>query len=149
MIHEFGDMWTAWDRADLFLITTNSYLKSPGVLVMGRGVARQARDRFPGLDKTLGMHIDHLGCYGLLISPLWPERKLGLFQVKGHFSHPADLDLITKSTRELVDWCLAHPSAEVHLNFPGIGNGQLKAEEVMPVITALPDSVHVWRYKRV
>ncbi len=48
-----GDMWTAYDDADLFLITTNSTLKKNGVLVMGRGIARQACDRCPGLDTAL------------------------------------------------------------------------------------------------
>lgn len=46
-------MWTAYDDADLFLITTNSTLKKNGVLVMGRGIARQACDRCPGLDTAL------------------------------------------------------------------------------------------------
>lgn len=47
-------MWSAYDDADLFLITTNSTLKKNGALLMGRGIARQARDLFPGLDLALG-----------------------------------------------------------------------------------------------
>jgi hypothetical protein len=44
-----GDMWSAYNRANLFLVTTNSTLKRNNALVMGRGIARQARDRFPGI----------------------------------------------------------------------------------------------------
>jgi hypothetical protein len=148
MIPCIGNIWSVWQEADLFLITTNSTLTS-GRLVMGRGIAREARDRFPGLDYTLGMHIDwscgNQGTYGLFVSPLWPEKKLGLFQVKRHFSQQADLELITYSTRLLRDWCIAHPDASVHLNFPGIGNGRRPITEVMPIIAQLPDNVQVWR----
>jgi hypothetical protein len=52
-----GDMWSVYQEADLFLITTNATLKRNGALVIGRGIARQARDRFPGLDIALGRHI--------------------------------------------------------------------------------------------
>lgn len=49
-----GDMWSAYDGADLFLVTTNGVVTRDGKLVMGAGIARQARDRFPGLDEALG-----------------------------------------------------------------------------------------------
>ncbi len=49
-----GNMWTAYEPADLFLITTNSTIRRDGALVMGRGIARQAKERFPDLDVTLG-----------------------------------------------------------------------------------------------
>ena len=52
-----GEMWDAYDDADLFLITTNASLKQNGALVMGRGIVRQARDRFLVLDLALGREI--------------------------------------------------------------------------------------------
>ncbi|MFW6042645.1 MAG: hypothetical protein ACOC9C_03095, partial [Chloroflexota bacterium] len=86
-------MWTAYDDADLFLITTNSTLKKNGALVMGRGIAQQARNRFPGLDLALGREIarrcGNRGEYGLLVSPRWPAAKLGAFQVKTDYGRPA------------------------------------------------------------
>lgn len=42
-----GDMWSVYDDADLFLITTNSTLKKNGALAMGRGIAQQARAASP------------------------------------------------------------------------------------------------------
>lgn len=89
-----GDMWTAYTAVDLFLITTNSTLRQGDhALVMGRGIARQAKERFPGLDTALGRQIQALcgnqGIYGLLISLRWPAAKLGAFQVKRHYSQPA------------------------------------------------------------
>ncbi len=76
-----GDMWSAYPEADLFLITTNSTLQPGNILVMGRGIAKQARERFPGLNKALGQQIAQTcgrsGQYGLLISPRWPRLKSG------------------------------------------------------------------------
>lgn len=109
-----GEMWSAYGDADLFLITTNSTLKQSGALVMCRGIARQARDRFPGtsaplstsLDLALGREIaavcGHLGHYHLLVSPRWPAAKLGAFQVKSHYARPASPTLIRRSALALL-----------------------------------------------
>lgn len=146
-----GNMWTAYAVADLFLITTNSTLKkSSQGLVMGRGIARQAKERFPGLDIALGKQIQanygNLGVYGLLVSPRWPDAKLGAFQVKRHYSQPATLGLIRQSTAALCTWCSQHPDARVALNFPGIGNGRLRREDVLPIIAQLPTQITIWEY---
>lgn len=155
---KIGDMWSAYDNADLFLITTNATIKRNGALVMGRGIARQAFDRFPGLDAVLGKQILNVcgtpsalprsgqGEYGLLVSSRWPKAKLGAFQVKWHYSQPASLDLIRCSTAMLCAWCADHPAAHIALNFPGIGNGSLHREDVLPIIAQLPDQVTIWEY---
>ncbi|MCI0579953.1 MAG: hypothetical protein L0332_24090 [Chloroflexi bacterium] len=147
----YGDMWTAYSKADLFLITTNSTIRQNGALVMGRGIACQARDRFPGLDKALGRQIlnacGHLGEYGLLVSPRWPAAKLGAFQVKTRYDQPADPTIIEHSTAALHAWCAAHPTALVCLNFPGIGNGRLPREQVLPIVEQLPANVTIWEYQ--
>ena len=146
-----GNMWAAYTAADLFLITTNSTLKkSSHALVMGRGIAQQARDRSPGLAEALGQHIlktcGSLGEYSLLISPRWPVAKLGAFQVKRHYRQAASLELIQRSTAALRAWCTEHPDAIVHLNYPGIGNGRLRREDVLPIVMQLPDQVTIWEY---
>lgn len=144
-----GNMWKAFDGADLFLITTNSTLKRrTNALVMGQGIARQARDRFPGLEKALGRRILNTcgmhGEYGLLVSPRWPAAKLGAFQVKRHYSELASQELIQRSTAALGHWCADHPHASVHFNFPGIGNGRLHRADVLPTVAQLPDQVTIW-----
>lgn len=145
-----GNMWTAYTTADLFLVSTNSTIRQDGALVMGRGIARQAKERFPGLDAALGRQVQALcgnqGIYGLLVSPRWPAAKLGAFQVKRHYSQPARLELIRRSTAALCTWCADHPDTSVHLNYPGIGNGRLHREAVLPIIAQLPDQVTIWEY---
>jgi hypothetical protein len=120
----FGNMWTAYVVADLFLVSTNSTIRQDGALVMGRGIARQAKERFPGLDVAMGRQIQALcgnqGIYGLLVSSRWPVAKLGAFQVKRHYSQAASLELVRRSTAALCAWCADHPDAQVALNFPGV-----------------------------
>ncbi len=124
---KIGDMWTAYTAVDLFLVTTNITLKQGDhALVMGRGIVRQAKEWFPGLDTALGRQIQALcgnqGVYGLLVSPRWPAAKLGALQVKRLYSQPASLELIRHSMVALCVWCAEHPHTLVALNFPGIGN---------------------------
>lgn len=166
MILKRGDMWSAWDAADLFLITANACIKPDHRLVMGAGIAKQARDRWPGIDLRAGTALRGLSKggegfkrngrkyvllkpdYKLLVSGDYPMRKLGLFQVKDYFHASASTSLIRESASALEFWCRAFPEAQVHLNFPGIGNGRLKKDAVLPIIEFLPDSVHVWQFER-
>lgn len=152
-----GDMWSAYERADLFLITTNGVLDSQQNLVMGRGIAREARERIPALPKLFGQEILRLGngCflkergafeYGFLQHENWPDLKIGLFQVKYRWFENADPTLIQFSVRSLNMYLRLHPQLQVHLNYPGIGNGHLDTNVVSPIIHQLTDQVTVWKY---
>jgi hypothetical protein len=144
MKRRIGDMWGAYGRG-LFLITTNSYLRKDGALVMGRGIASQALERWPDVQFNYGRLVKeacgHLGIYGLLIGP---DEDFGLFQVKKHFRASASPEIIQKSAAMLSAWCVEHPEIEVNLNYPGIGWGRLSKETVEPIISNLPDTVNIW-----
>lgn len=146
----YGNMWDVYDEADLFLITTNSFIKRNGALVMGAGIAREARDRFPGLDLALGRKIKHLGKYGLIVSEKWPDKKLGAFQVKYHFKDSASLELIEYSCNDLITFITQNTLrfGTVHLNYPGIGNGKLTEDDVYPIVRKLPDCVTLWEQRQ-
>lgn len=147
-----GDMWSVWNEADLFLITANSTIVD-GKLVMGAGIALQARERFPGIDARLGLEIlswpGHLGVYGLLISFDWSHldtrARLGLFQTKTNWRDPSPLSLVRRSVEELAIQAARWDEKRFHLNFPGIGCGGLDPAQVTPLIKTLPDNVNVWR----
>lgn len=153
MILERGDMWSVFGKTDLFLITTNPIINKQGLAVMGRGIAKQMADRYPEVreDFAQAMHMlrdtdcwpcytDTIGGYG------YPKQTVGFFMVKDHWAAPARLDIIQKSVDELCAWLQDDPKERVDLNFPGIGNGRLSREEVLPLLQKLPDSVHVWEY---
>lgn len=159
----YGNMWSAYNDADLFLITTNGTTRNER-LVMGAGIAREAKNRFAlwDLDKALGQDISRREVkmerdgykihdpYYLLVSPKWPQAKLGLFQTKDYFRDKADLFLISTAVEMLAEWVKeqekeAGRQLSVHLNCPGIGYGGQALERVMPYLLKLPESVAVWR----
>lgn len=141
--------WYARDNVDLALFTTNSVVTRDGRLVMGAGLARQVRDRWPGIDRAIGSQVREMGRdYHLLISPRWPQARVGAFQVKWDWHDQSDLGLIAKATLRLqvfVTTTLAERGRDrlVILNFPGVGNGRLSVADVKPFLDVLPDQVIV------
>jgi hypothetical protein len=148
-----GNLWDSKD--DLILVTCNSYLRKDGALVMGRGAALELKEKYPGLPRSFGAWIEdtcgHLGEYGVIVFPLillkvkegsWKYR--GVFQVKKHFKFPAQLDVIEHSCNILLDVMKSNHIKTTSMNFPGIGFGQLKYEDVLPIVEKLPDSVTLY-----
>ena len=147
MILKQGDMLANLVQGDIYLVTTNSYIRKDGALVMGRGAAKQLATMFPNLPFELGKRIEHLGEYnvGVLTQTNDSKLSLGAFQVKYNFADAADLDLIGRSVDELHR--LAVEDGRVfHVNFPGIGNGRLTYDSVLPLLASLPDNVCVWTF---
>lgn len=148
--YEFGNMWNGYRHSDAFCITTNSYLKEDGSLVMGRGIAKVTKRIFEDMPHDFGNRISdkcgHLGFYGVL--PLDPENsRFVAFQVKKHFKEDSSLDLVEKSTKMLGNIARDHDFKRFDLNFPAIGNGGREVEEVKPILEDnLPNNVHVWRF---
>ncbi len=142
MIREIGNMWDIYGDHECFLITTNSYIRQDGALVMGRGIALQAKNRWSQLPYDLGECIEHLEVYGLL----WCSG-IGAFQVKKHYMRDAQTDIIRHSTSMLKLHAHNHPNVRYDLNFPGIGHGRLEHDEVHEIISILPDNVHIWTLK--
>lgn len=140
MILRTGNMWDEYPGADLFLVTTNSK-KHGHKLVMGKGIALEAATRYKGLNLALGERIEHLGVYGLLVSENWPTAKLGAFQTKIDPADPSPTWLIHYSALMLDQFIRRNKVLMVYLNFPGIGNGGLTREQVLPLVSFLPDNV--------
>lgn len=141
-----GNMLNHLNDCDFAFITTNSYVKNNGRLVMGRGIAQQVRDSFPDIDLDLGKTITsrglHLKTYDLIQSQTYP--KIWAFQVKWHWADKANLTLIESACDELSNMAQYNYDKVFYLNFPGIGNGQLSREEVLPIVEQLPDNVTIW-----
>jgi len=148
-----GDLWSELGLAELLLVTTNAVVTQDGRLVMGRGAAREARDRFAGLDRDLGEVIrsmaspieQHLVQYGVALArgTYHPITRLGAFQVKAHWQDAASPELIAYSCGRLA--AIADRYHRIALNFPGIGAGGLPAEQVTPLLLVLPDHVLIYR----
>lgn len=151
MKFQFGDMLECIVPGPVYLVTTNSFIKRDGCLVMGRGAAKQLALQKPILPKILGRLIandcGHLGEYNVGIYTGGSQVSCGAFQVKYHWGDAADIELIKRSTDCLIELANSKPDVEFHLNYPGIGNGRLDIDLVEPIIDRLPDNVNVWRFE--
>lgn len=129
----------------VYIVTTNSYIRRDGSLVMGRGAALEATKRIPGIDSEAGKLIPHLGTYGFIIvrTPLDYTAGFGLFQVKYKFDDPADLELIKYSADKLTSLATREKNCQFRMNYPGIGFGHLTREVVEPLLSELPDNVTI------
>lgn len=151
MILEKGDMWSVFGKTGLFMITTNPIKRKDGAIVMGRGIAKQAAERFPTLPYDFGYrYSEHFAGYqGLTPTGLVKEydgQTIGYFMVKRHWRLPAEILIIEDSVLDLCEY--AHSFRRVDLNFPGIGNGKLAREDVLPLLQVLPDNVHIWEFEQ-
>jgi hypothetical protein len=139
---------------DLYVFTGNAFVRRDGALVMGRGAAREVRDTHPWVPYALGNIIANRPRYGFMevhhVINRYAKDCIGIFQVKEHFKDAADLDLIRLSCDEMLNWHDGLPadrrfSMKVHMNCPGVGNGRLPDEAVMPLMEQMPDWLHLYR----
>jgi len=56
-----GDIWDFYEKGFWIVITTNGNVKDNGEAVMGKGIALQARQRYPLLPSMLGKGILEIG----------------------------------------------------------------------------------------
>lgn len=145
-----GNMWSIFGNTDLFMITTNPIKRADCAIVMGRGIAKQAKDRYPSLPFDFARARDPaiVGYQGLTPTGLigWYDKQaIGYFMVKRHWREMAALNIIEDSAIDLSEY--AHHFKRIDLNFPGIGNGRLTREEVLPRLEVLPDNVHIWEFE--
>lgn len=152
MQHKYGDMLADIRPGDIYLVTTNSFIRKDGAVVMGRGAAKQLAEMYPNIPYLFGKSIaadcGHLGEYNVgVLTDKGSNTSLGAFQVKFHFKDEADLELIQRSVNRL--HTLACEDGRIfHLNYPGIGNGRRRISEVSYMLAELPDNVNVWRFKQ-
>jgi O-acetyl-ADP-ribose deacetylase (regulator of RNase III) len=97
-----GDIWTI--ECDFLCITTNGVVKRNGELVMGKGIAKEAATRFPGIATELGTLVMCSGNHVYVAwhcGSLYKAGSLLSFPTKHDFRHKSDLALIEQSCVEL------------------------------------------------
>ena len=122
-----GNLWDT--LADAIVITTNGATRKDGAAIMGRGVALQAKQRYPGIEYVLGRLIRENGNHVNMIVHNIP--RVISFPVKDHWRQRADLKLINQSAAELVQLVnlgssLSYDLQTIVLPRPGCGNGKLR-----------------------
>jgi len=129
MLEQSGDLWTARQPGDWVVITVNATLRKDGWLVMGRGLALEASKRYPSLQYELGGLIKQ---HGSRLEVLEYDKLIS-FPVKNHFKDKADINIILKSTLQLLD---AAQRIEGRVLMPRVGSGYGRLDwlEVRPML---------------
>lgn len=134
MIEVSGNLFDVPDRPEFAIcIPTNGNVKKGDVAVMGAGVAKVARDKYPGCDAALGIR---LASRGHKVQQFWIEPNLISFPTKNNWKDESNIEIVRKSCNELVAWSLKHVEIkQFYLPKVGSGLGGLNYEqEVKPIL---------------
>jgi len=130
----YGNIWYFHQYGPV-CITTNSVIKKDGGLVMGAGIALQAKKRFPELPGKLADIVREHGNVPVYM----PVENLFSFPTKNNWRDPSDIDLIRRSCLDLVTITNQMGFKQVFLPKPGCGKGQLDWNDVSAVINPILD----------
>lgn len=127
------NIWDYLGRG-IIAITTNGSTTRDGRAILGRGVARQAAERFPLLARELGQLLQQHGNHVVELS-----GGLASFPVEESPWSLPDLRLIRQSAEELRRLADQRGWPLVVVPRPGCGGGGLQWEDVRPVLTEFFD----------
>ncbi|MBN2563406.1 MAG: ADP-ribose-binding protein [Phycisphaerae bacterium] len=133
MIEKVCNLWL--ERAEYRCIPTTGAVGGDGAAVMDSGLAKEAAQRFSGLELDLGRLLTSRGNHVHLVRPDLISFPIQQFQWSG-----PSLQVIGRSAHELVALV---GEAKTLLPRPGCAEGQLPWEEVAKVLEFLPDNVIV------
>jgi hypothetical protein len=120
-----GNIWTYHYHGRWIIVTTNGAIKTNGAAVMGRGVAKELAIHYPDFPGMLGAIILSSGNNVYAFA----EYRVITFPVKNGWRKKADLALIQKSLRQLVELVnKTDLSDRFYMVRPGCGYGRLDWE---------------------
>ena len=128
MIEQKGNIWDT--KANFICITTCGDVKSNGKLVMGKGIAKQAVNRYPGLETMFGKLVHRDGNKFQVTTATDKERGLIIFPTKHQWIYPSNLSLVQESLSHLFALATNYPESIFALPRPGCGAGGLGSRRV-------------------
>ena len=144
-----------WDfyteQNHVLLWTGNTTTTSRGLAVMGRGLAKELSDKYPGIKRLASEIISKqpqirtaVDPYGnrvlihkprvVIVAEIMHGSIIGMFPVKYGWWEDASLDIIRQSAIELRDLAQRYSHYTFVCNFPGIGAGRLPYDSVLKVL---------------
>lgn len=145
MREAIGSIWKS--GADAIVIPTNMARTLTGLAVMGAGLARQAKDRIPHIQRWLGAYYEISGAdYGTStinqVATIW-SHEVGAWVVAfptKRFPHEdSSLDIIRKSIVGLIDLAAMHKWEAVAMPRIGTGHGGLDWADVRFILESILD----------
>lgn len=161
-----GNLWDL-SKGHLLCITTNGYTKVNGELVMGRGIAKEAIEKFPEFSYVLGrmirslstnrvLYVGEFGDYSIISFPVKP--KYGIYDgtnvvshMKKHFkvgdkvpgwACKADINIIETSCIELAALTIGEDRS-IYLPRMGAGAGELDWNVVKEIASKYLDDRYI------
>jgi len=117
---------------------------------MGRGIALEAKTKYPTLPYDFGKVLSNLNPQidQHFVGPIgeYDGTPIWYFMVKDHWQEDASLMIIASSCFYLTRGFADLKDKRIDLNFPGIGNGKLSRDAVLYLLEDLPDNIHIWEY---
>jgi hypothetical protein len=129
MFETVGDIWEYADTG-IIAITTNGSTTSDGRAIFGRGVARQAAGRFPGIAEKLGRLLKENGNHVFDLS-----NGIVSFPVEETPWSLPDLRIIARSAQELRALADMSGWQRINVPWPGCGGGGLARKDVKPILS--------------
>lgn len=155
-----GNLFDHIGTANIICITTNGFVKANGKCVMGRGCAKEATRRWPGIAKILGDRIKDRGntVHGLIrddatiiasfpVKPVYGICKEDRSNVVRHMQNKfkpgdkvpgwacvADPMIIETSAQEIAEIVNRERFKEIILPRPGCGAGELNWADIKPLL---------------
>lgn len=127
------------DGSEAVCVTTNGVIKKDGNAVMGKGIAKEADERY----ELAGILAKYLKEHGNHVYMLKQSREgfwLLSFPTKNDWRNDSDINLITQSAHELVALCNNYNIKRCYITPPGCANGHLNWEyQVKPAIEKILD----------
>jgi len=126
------DIWQV--ECDWLCITTNGMIRNDGKAVMGKGIARQAKDRIPDIDIALAESITRKGNIVSVIGK-HENKWIISFPTKHDWRDDSDINLIKQSSEQLKShFDKQQTKPTVLFARPGCGNGKLIWSDVKAII---------------
>lgn len=136
------DLPIVHDATEAVCVTTNAMIKKDGTAVMGKGIAKEANDRYD-LSKELANRLQANGnhVYMLKIVDNGDKSfKIFSFPTKYDWRDNSDLNLIRQSAIELMSLLDYYAIKRCYLTPPGCANGHLSWDmQVMPMLAPILD----------
>lgn len=120
------------------LIPTNGIVTKDNKNVMGAGLAKQFKDKYPGIDLKLGHLIKNFGNHVFHLNEFMSlDKNYYSFPTKNDWKSPSELNIIKRSCKEIKNIC---DDNKIYLPQVGCGCGSLDWELVKPILDDLLDN---------
>lgn len=141
MLTTVGDLFNPPPEVDAICIPTNGVVKKDNRLVMGAGVAKIARDKFPLIDAEFGFWVNDNGNIPATYKYSELDYRVISFPTKHHWKDKSSIQLITNSAHNLNEIAAFYELEIVWLPAVGCGLGGLDWEpQVGPILSTILDN---------